>query len=75
MSTHPDPSSSDLDRTDQLPVLDVAASHPPAEKGEPFPEADLRSAADEFFQTLRVMLELNHMPAREGVSRQEQEGE
>lgn len=39
-------------------VLDAAAARAPAEAGEPFPQAELRVAADEFFQTVRVLLGL-----------------
>jgi hypothetical protein len=37
-------------------VLD-AAQRPPNAEGDPFPEAELRTAAEEFFQALRTLLE------------------
>ena len=38
-------------------VLDAAA-RPPADEAEPFPEAELRTAADEFFRAMRALLGL-----------------
>ncbi len=37
-------------------LLDAAVARPPADEAEPFPEADLRTAADEFFRTVRALL-------------------
>ena len=38
-------------------LLDAVA-RPPDDEAEPFPEAELRTAADEFFQAVRVLLGL-----------------
>lgn len=40
-------------------VLDAAAHPDPTADNEPFPEAELRTAADEFFRTLRTLLGLS----------------
>jgi hypothetical protein len=40
-------------------VLDAALAHSGSEPSEPLPEAELRTAAEEFFRTLRVLLECN----------------
>lgn len=37
-------------------VLDAAAHPDPAAENEPFPETELRTAADEFFRSLRSLL-------------------
>lgn len=37
-------------------VLDAAAHPDPAAENDPFPETELRTAADEFFRSLRVLL-------------------
>jgi hypothetical protein len=37
-------------------VLDAALAHAGAEESEPLPEAELRTAAEEFFQTMRILL-------------------
>ena len=39
-------------------VLDAAAASPTAQEGEPFPEIEMRTAADEFFQAVRALLGL-----------------
>jgi hypothetical protein len=49
-------------------VLDVAAARFGTEQSEPLPEAELRTAAEEFFRTLRVLLGLGDTPARESVT-------
>jgi hypothetical protein len=50
-------------------VLDTAA-----ERSEPLPEAELRTAAEEFFQTLRVMLEVADPPVPAAGTGRGQEG-
>lgn len=40
-------------------VLDAAAHPDPAAENDPFPEAELRTAADEFFRSLRTLLHLD----------------
>jgi hypothetical protein len=55
-------------------VLDAAAARSGAEAGEPLPEAELRTAAEEFFQTLRVMLDMADPPAPEPEIGRGQEG-
>lgn len=37
-------------------VLDAAATHSRAEESEPLPETELRTAAEEFFKTVRLLL-------------------
>ncbi len=39
-------------------VLDAAAARPLSEEGETLPEAQLRRAAEEFFQAVRALLGL-----------------
>ncbi len=39
-------------------VIDVAARTSPDGDAEPFPEAEIRAAADEFFVALRLLLNL-----------------
>jgi hypothetical protein len=39
-------------------VLDAAAQRPLTDAAEPFPEAELRTAAAEFFRTVRALLGL-----------------
>jgi hypothetical protein len=48
-------------------VLDAAAARSGAVEGEPLPEAELRTAAEEFFKTLRVMLGLPKGSAQDGL--------
>jgi hypothetical protein len=55
-------------------VLDAAAARSEGEGSEPLPEAELRTAAEEFFQTLRVMLDVTDPPAPETQSSRGQEG-
>ena len=45
-----------------------AADRPMAEEAEPFPEAELRTAADEFFGTVRMLLGIDLDPATEAVA-------
>jgi hypothetical protein len=46
-------------------VLDAAAARIGGENSEPLPEAELRAAAEDFFETLRVMLEVSDWIAPE----------
>ena len=39
-------------------VLDAAAARSGAEESEPLPEAELRTAAEEFFHAVRLLLRL-----------------
>jgi hypothetical protein len=55
-------------------VLDAAASRSAVEGSEPLPEVELRTAAEEFFQTLRVMLDVADPPAEEPEIGRGQEG-
>lgn len=55
-------------------VLDAAADCSGAVESEPLPEAELRTAAEEFFQALRVLLELNATQGHEAVAGRGQEG-
>jgi hypothetical protein len=55
-------------------VLDAAAARSGAEKSELLPEAELRTAAEEFFQTLRVMLDVTDPPVPEYGTGRGQEG-
>ena len=40
-------------------VLDAAIARSGAEENEPFPEVELRMASEEFFKSLRTLLELD----------------
>jgi hypothetical protein len=56
-------------------ILDAAAARSGAEESEPLPEAEFRRAAEEFFQTLRVLLEVTDPPVPEsGTSRAQEVG-
>jgi hypothetical protein len=55
-------------------VLDAASIRCGAEPSEPLPEAELRTAAEEFFRTVRVLLGLGDTPDREPVTGRGQEG-
>jgi hypothetical protein len=55
-------------------VLDAAGARSGTEGSEPLPEAELRTAAEEFFQTLRVLLEMTDLPALESGTTRGQEG-
>lgn len=52
-------------------VLDAAAAGPGTEQGSPVPEAELRTAAEEFFRTLRMLLELEHEHGGGGAATRE----
>jgi hypothetical protein len=43
-------------------VLDAAITRSGTEESEPLPEAELRTAAEEFFQTLRGLLRVDGAP-------------
>jgi hypothetical protein len=47
-------------------VLDAAAARSGAEQSEPLPEVELRTAADEFFRTVRALLGLPERDAPDG---------
>lgn len=51
-------------------VLDAAANPEAAAENDPFPEAELRTAADEFFRTVRALLRLGESGTLEETNRQ-----
>ena len=46
----------------------VGTARSPADEGEPFPEAEMRMAAEEFFRAVRFLLDLDSGP---GVTTQD----
>jgi hypothetical protein len=55
-------------------VLDAASARSVAEVAEPLPESELRTAAEEFFQTLRMMLDVANPATAESEISRGQEG-